>query len=295
MKKVIYWVLIGVFAVIFLISAVMVGRYVINSYKYKQQLDDLQNLHTTPDTRPSVSLRQPTQSQAPGDDTDPAATRPSLPIQPTNPIFVPTVPGGRPTGPVDENGMLPELSGLYKMNKDMVGYIYIEGTNINNPVMQRKNSKDYYLHRDFFGDYDEHGCIYVREACDVFEPSDVVTLYGHSMFDGTMFGNVMKYKQRKFFNEHPLIYFDTLYERHTYQVVCIFRTSGTYGVGFPYHLYDNFADEAEFQEFIDGVRGLAIQDSGISVHYGDKFILLSTCEDVPIENGRLVLVAVRID
>jgi sortase B len=163
--------------------------------------------------------------------------------------------------------------------------------------------KDYYLYRDFYGNEDRHGSVYVREACDVFGPSDNVTIYGHNMADGTMFANIHKFKDKTFFDSHPEIYFDTLYERHTYQVVCLFRTSGSYGVGFPYHLYDNFKDEAEFKEFINGVRGKKfandpeydlIFDSGISVKYGDKFICLSTCEEWPITNGRLVLVAVRI-
>lgn len=297
MKKALYWVLIAIFSIVFLISAFILGRYLINSYNYKQQLSGLQQMHTTPETRPSVSLRQPTSatsgSTAPtvpsGPDIPSLPVDPTDPSAPTNPIVVPT----EPNVP-DNSGMLPELAGLYRLNRDMVGWIYIEDTNINNPVMQRKQDKDYYLYRDFYKDYDENGSLYVREACDVFEPSDVVTIYGHSMLNGNMFGNLQKYKQNQFFNAHPLIYFDTLYERHVYQVVCVFRTSAEYGVGFPYHLYDNFADEAEFREFIQGVRGLAIQDSGIAVHYGDKFIQLSTCEDAPIENGRLVLLAVRI-
>lgn len=293
MRRVLYWVLIALFSVIFLVSAFFVGRYVVKSHKYKQQLSDLQQLHTTPDTRPSVSLRQPST----GIESNPT-TGTKLP----DGFTIPTIPDySRPDRPDDpdnpnyQGGILPELKELYAMNSDLIGYIYVEDTGINNPVMQRKDIKDYYLHRDFFRSYNEHGCVYVREACDVFEPTDVVTLYGHSMLDGTMFGDLHKFKQESFFNAHPLIYFDTLYERHAYQVVCIFRTSAEYGEGFPFHLFDDFEDEAEFQEFIQGVRGQAIQDSGISVRYGDKFICLSTCEDFPIENGRLVLVAVRVD
>jgi sortase B len=190
--------------------------------------------------------------------------------------------------------MLMDMYELYQLNNDVVGFIYIKDTNINNPVLQRKSKKDYYLYRDFYGNEDRHGSVYVREVCDVFGPSDNVTIYGHNMADGTMFANLHKYKDKDFFNAHPVVYFDTLYERHTYQVVCIFRTSGTYGEGFPYHLYDDFKDEAEYNAFIKGVRKLAIFDSGISVNYGDKFICLSTCEEWPIKNGRLVLLAVRI-
>lgn len=290
MNKKLYWALIVLFSVIFLVSAVFVVRYLIESYQYKQQLEDLQDMHSSV-SRPSVSLLPPTTSIWPGTSSvPPTSLEPTVP--PTSEATEPTT---EPTSPTTPSGMLPDLEALYQLNNDVVGYIYIADTNINNPVLQRRDQKDYYLYRDFNGDEDRHGSIYVREACDVFEPSDNVTIYGHNMADGTMFANLHKFKDEDFFNEHPVVYFDTLYERHTYQVVCVFRTSGTYGVGFPFHLYDDFEDEAEFNEFIKGIRKLAIHDSGISVQYGDKFICLSTCEEWPIKNGRLVLLAVRID
>ena len=300
MNKKLYWALVIVFSLIFVISAVYVVDYALDSYRYKQQLDDLQ---ITQPPRDTIPTRGPTT----GIVTDPTYTEPTLPIWTTGPAW-PTVPGGptggRPTDPTNPgSGMLADLEALYKRNKDVVGYIYIPGTNVNNPVLQRPSMKDYYLYRDFYGNEDRHGSIYVREACDVFGPSDNVTIYGHNMADGTMFANVHKFKDKTFFDDHPFIYFDTLYERHVYQVVCIFRTSGSYGVGFPYHLYDDFKDEAHYKEFINAIRGKkvvndaevdVINDSGISVQYGDKFICLSTCEEWPITNGRLVLVAVRI-
>ena len=301
MNKKLYWALIVVFSVIFLISAVFVARYAIDSYRYKQQLQDLQGIHSTP-TAPTITLRPNTTGTTPTTTyTEP--TLGTMPIMPTWPTIPGGPTGGRPTDPTNSSGMLADLDALYQLNHDVVGYIYVPDTNINNPVLQRSSQKDYYLYRDFYGNEDRHGSVYVREVCDVFGPSDNVTIYGHNMADGTMFANVHKFKDKTFFNDHPLIYFDTLYERHVYQVVCIFRTSGSYGVGFPYHLYDDFQDEAEYKEFVNAIRGKkvpndarldVINDSGISVSYGDKFICLSTCEEWPITNGRLVLVAVRI-
>ena len=290
MNKKLYWALILLFSLIFLISAIFVGQYVIESYQHHQ---DMENIRPTQPSRPSVSLLPPTSSVLPG--TSGSSIPPTSSLPPVGPTTVPTAPPTLPTAPSTlGSSMLPDMEALYNLNKDVVGYIYIEDTNINYPVLQRASIPNYYLYRDFYGNDDRHGSVYVREACDVFAPSDNVTIYGHNMADGSMFANIHKFKSESFFEKHPLVYFDTLYERHIYQIVCIFRTSGTYGVGFPYHLYDNFKDEAEFDEFIKGVRNLAINDSGISVKYGDKFICLSTCEERPISNGRLVLLAVRI-
>ena len=289
MNKKLYWALIALFSTIFLVSAVFVADYAIKSYRNKQMANEL--LNTLPSVvRPTDTLRPPTSHMGTVGTTG-GITLPEWPFHtdPTNGVTKPEDPDA--TAP---NGMLTDMDALYKLNPDVVGFIYIKDTNINNPVLQHKQEKDYYLYRDFYGNESRHGSIYVREACDVFEPSDNVTIYGHNMADSSMFGNLNKFKDETFFNEHPIVYFDTLYERHVYQVVCVFRTSGTYGVGFPFHLYDDFKDEAEFNTFIKGVRKLAIHDSGISVSYGDKFICLSTCEDWPIKNGRLVLLAVRI-
>ena len=289
MNKKLYWALIILFSTIFVVSAVFVVDYVVDSYRSQQQNNEL--LSTLPTaTRPSVSLR-PSATGTTG-----AVTLPSLPS-----FIDPSVGGDNTFSPeaTAPNGMLLDMDALYKLNQDVVGFIYIKDTNVNNPVLQHKAEKDYYLYRDFYGNEDRHGSIYVREACDVFEPSDNVTIYGHNMADGTMFAHLHRYKDKEYFNEHPIIYFDTLYERHTYQIVCIFRTSGTYKEGFPFHLYDDFKNEAEYNEFIKGIMGKddrvdLINKSGISISYGDKFICLSTCEEWPIKNGRLVLVAVRI-
>ena len=292
MNKKLYWALIVLFSVIFLISATFVVKYVIESYQSREKNEELQQMHTVPTSDPNLTLRPATKPST-EPDTTPPTTNPDD-IQPTTqPTTQP------PTDPTSGSGMLPDLEALYNLNNDVVGYIYIEGTNVNYPVLQRKTQKDYYLYRDFYGDDDRHGSIYVREACDVFRPSDNVTIYGHNMADATMFAHLHRYKDADYFKANPIIYFDTLYERHVYQIVCVFRTSGTYGEGFPFHLYDNFKDEAEFNEFIKGIRKKSskvdvIHDSGIAVEYGDKFICLSTCEDWPIKNGRLVLVAVRI-
>ena len=293
MNKKLYWALIALFSIIFLVSAVFVVDYAINSYKSKKNHDQLLSTMPSVGTRPSVSLRPTT------DGTMGSTGGVNLPSWPsiTNPTDGITKPEA--TDETVPSGMLKDMDALYQLNNDVVGFIYIKDTNINNPVLQRKSKKDYYLYRDFYGNEDRHGSIYVREACDVFEPSDNVTIYGHNMADGTMFANLHKYKDKDFFNAHPVVYFDTLYERHTYQVVCIFRTSGTYKVGFPFHVYDDFKNEAEYNEFIKGIMGKddrvdLINKSGISISYGDKFICLSTCEEWPIKNGRLVLVAVRI-
>ena len=339
-KKVIYWVMIGIFGLIFLFSGAIVADYLKDSHDHKQLMEEIRDLHTVdpsyvrptappdvPETSTSSSTTsaptvttvptqpswttlptqpgdptQPTIPSEPTEPTQPVPTEPSQP-QPTEPAPTepaptepkptePTVP--TPDFPTHPSAILPEMKAVYKLNNDVVGWIKINNTNIDYPVLQRKNVADYYISRNIYGNYDAHGSIYVEEHCDVFNPSDVVTLHGHHMADFTMFQNLYWYQFAYYFNDHKYIYFDTLYERRTYQVVLVFRTNGephNIYPFFPFHTYNDFEDEEEFDYFMTSIRKLAVQQSNVKVSYGDKLLCLSTCDYTPYPNGRLVVVA----
>lgn len=190
--------------------------------------------------------------------------------------------------------VLPEYVVLYALNRDTVGWIRIEGTNIDYPVMQSPEEPDFYLDHNFDRQNSRQGCIYAEEACEIFTPSDNITLYGHHMSDGSMFTQLKSYGSRSFWEDHRYIQFDTLTERHTYEIFAVFKTTATVTKGFPYHNFVNAAEEKEFQDFIAQCREYALYETGIVPQYGDKVICLSTCE-YSQPNGRLVVAAVRID
>ena len=121
----------------------------------------------------------------------------------------------------------------------------------------------------------------------------------HNMADGTMFGQVVNYRNQSYYQNHKYIYFDTLYEHQLYEIIAVFHTSGA-GDGYPYHTKNNFRNEAEFNEFMNAIKG---GDSRVKLfyniettaQYGDRLITLSTCWDAyPYPDGRLVVVAKRI-
>ena len=195
---------------------------------------------------------------------------------------------------VNEAGILVEYAPLYEMNPDMAGWIAIDGTKINYPVMHTPDRKDHYLQRSFDGNYSAWGCIYAWEDCDLEAPSDNVTLFGHHMKDGSMFAGLDGYMEQEFWEEHQFIRFDTLREHHTYAVFAVFTTTASKGKGFAYHEFVDAADEDAFDAFIAQCLSLSAYDTGIRPEYGDKILCLSTCE-YSQQNGRLVVAAVRID
>ncbi|MBE6959757.1 MAG: class B sortase [Ruminococcaceae bacterium] len=274
-KKIAYYILLGFFCLVFIASAIYVADYLIRSNAARSEYDSLLDQYNPPSRPPITEATEPTDGTAPSESTEP--TDPPGPTEPT---------------------ILEELQVFYDKNQELVGWITVPDTKISYPVLQSPTRPDYYLDHTFEGKKSAWGAIYVREACDVFKPSDNITLYGHHMKDGSMFSGLDGYKRKSFWESHQYIYFDTLYERHVYQVIVAFKTSGTYGNGYAYHLFDDAKDEADFNQFINNVKALAYYDTGITAQYGDKLITLSTCEYTIYENGeavgRHVVIAKRI-
>ena len=290
MKKWMYNVMIGVFAAVFLVSVGLLARYYIDAWIQEKRYDELSQMKESVERPP---IPEDSQTEDTSDTSDTSETTEST--QATEPP-APTVP--QYTSIIDpETGdmfmLLPEFKDLYLANKDIVGWITIPGTKVDYPVMQTPDDPDYYLYRNFDKQENNRGCLYIWPETDVFAPSDNVTIYGHHMQDGTMFGQLEKYQFADFRNEHPYVYFDTLTQRHTYEIVYVIRTTATVGEGFPYHSYIDFESEAQFNAFTKQCRRLRYYDSGVSVEYGDKLICLSTCW-YTMTNGRFVVIAKQV-
>ena len=266
MKKYLYIAAVIVLLIVFGVSAFYVGSYFLESKQQEEKFDDL---------AAQVQAAQ----QAAAETTQPAETTEAT--EETEPSTV-----GDPV-------MLPGYAELHEQNPDMVGWIKIEGTKLDYPVMHTPHSTDFYLKHDFEGKESARGCIYMREECDIFRPTDNITLYGHNMKDGSMFATLNSYVDKKTWEINSLIFFDNLYEAHVYQIFAVFTTTASVGEGFSYHQMEDAADEAEFTEFIRTCKRLQLYETGITPIYGDKIICLSTCE-YSQENGRLVVAAVRI-
>lgn len=260
------------------ISGCMVFRYVADSMQQKKEYDALAEL-----------VEQARSDAAP---QAPAATTPRVPDATSDISSGPEATEESPPDEAEGDSILPEYALPYQKNSDLVGWMTIDGTPINYPVMQTPDRADYYLHRNFEKKESSHGCLYVRESCDVFAPSDNLTIYGHHMKDGSMFASLDKYRKMEFWEEYPQIQFDTIYNRQTYTIFAVFKTTASVGEGFTYHLFEDAADEAEFNDFVSTCKKLSFYDTGITPEYGDKMITLSTCE-YSQDNGRLVVVAVR--
>jgi sortase B len=191
--------------------------------------------------------------------------------------------------------MLEKFTSLYNENPDIVGWLTIDGTKIDYPVMQNEDD-EYYLHRDFYGNEDKYGCLYVRNSADVFTPGTNIIIYGHNMKDGSMFGTLKNYQSEDYYKEHPTITFDTLYEERTYQVIAVFYSQvyNTDDDVFKYYKFYQADTKGEFDDFYNNIKALSLYNTGIDATYSDTFITLSTCS-YQVEDGRFVVVAKKLN
>ena len=180
---------------------------------------------------------------------------------------------------------------LYAQNNDFIGWIKIDDTAINYPVMQSKDSPNYYLNHNFSKEYSRFGVPYMQENCSL--SSDNIIVYGHNMKNKSMFNELTQYRSKDFCNSHKYIKFDTLSEERIYEVIAVFKTVAYSSEGFEYYTFVNAKTENDFSAYIEKCKALSFYDTEVNAEYGDKLITLSTCEYSQM-NGRLVVVAKEV-
>lgn len=185
---------------------------------------------------------------------------------------------------------------LYNGNHDFVGWLTIEGTDIDYPVMQSLYDEEYYLHRDFDKKYSYPGTLFIDTESDISLPSDNIIIYGHHMQSGKMFGKLEAFSDKDFYEEHKYISFDTIYGDGSYEIIAAFY-SKIYDkdyTGFKYYQFFDAQDKEQFDNYISNCKALTTYEISATAEYGDKLISLSTCA-YHTTNGRFVVVAKKID
>lgn len=194
--------------------------------------------------------------------------------------------------------VLPEYVSLYAQNPDLAGWLSIEGTDINYPVMQsNEENGQYYLNRSFFGENDKNGSLFLDWRNDLIGGNTNMIIYGHNMRSGAMFGDLKNYLNDDYMNAHKFINFDTIYEKGVYEVIGAGLSQVSYDDEYTFRYYNflNAADEDEMAAFRANMVQLLSTDRGeFDVTYGDRLLTLSTCNSYT-EEGRMFVVAKRVE
>ena len=256
-------VLFLVFALVFVVSAVLLASRLYRDKKEHQAFAQLAQL-AVPSAPDSTAPRPAEETDDPDGEEEPSA------------------------GQVD-------YAQLYEMNPDFFGWLSIEDTVLNYPVMYQPEKEGYYLKHAFDGSSSLSGVPYIDEAC--FPGCGNYLIHGHNMKNGTIFAALLSYKEESFCRAHPTISFNTLDGPGTYEIIGAFTsrvyTSEDEGV-FRYYRYTDLTDPEVFAEYVSRVKKSSRYDTGVTAEYGDQLITLSTC-GYHTQNGRFVVVARKTD
>lgn len=226
---------------------------------------------------------------------DPANPDPVDPSNPTGPVD-PANPDD-PTQPTKEEQlkelqktMLENTLAMQQKNKDTIGWIYIDGTTVNDVVVKVNYNDDnkYYLRRNANGENDNDGCYYADWRCKTGNRNSIsknTVVYGHNLgrsanglipdyqnhANGPKFAQLLKYQDEEFAKAHPYIYYSTIEEDMVWQVFAVFYTD----IKFDY-IEPNPAD-ATFNSLLKKAQDLSFYNYDVEVSSNDKILTLSTC------------------
>lgn len=237
-RKWLPWVT-GIFAGLFVLAGVMIFREL---YGRQEAIHDFQEL---------AALIEPETTRNPTDNT---------PLQPdTGAGEIPTASSGK------------NLQPLFDKNADCLGWISIEGTAVNYPVMHTPEDPEKYLHKNFDREYSAAGVPFLDADCD--ETCHNLILYAHNMKNGTMFADVTKYRKKDFATAHPVIWLETAAGAKTYRVFAVVRLQDSD----PWYDFFYAADEAQYDAMVADIRDRALYDLEFAPQYGQQLLTLSTC------------------
>lgn len=195
----------------------------------------------------------------------------------------------------DELGRLKEFSSLLKLNADVKGWIKISDTNIDYPVLQsRTDEPEYYLTRNINKETDKMGSIFIDVNSSVENKTKNLVIHGHNMTStDNMFHYLLKYDDISYYKEHPLIQFDTIYEKGLWKIISVFKANANITDDFFNYTKSIFKDDASYLDFIYELRARSIYNLPVDINEEDSIITLSTCS-YELDNYRTVIVARKV-
>ena len=186
-----------------------------------------------------------------------------------------------------------KIKKLQEENSDIVGWIEIEGTNINYPVLQGEDNK-YYLTHNYKKEKSQKGSIFLSKDYDLKLPSDNLLIYGHNLISGQMFNNLLKYKNREFYEKHPNIRFTTAKEDLKFEIISAFYSKvflKSEENVFRYYNFVTAKSEKDYNNFVENAKRASLYDTDKEAKYGDRLITLVTYS-YHVEDGRFVVIGV---
>lgn len=182
------------------------------------------------------------------------------------------------------NTVRPQFQNLLDINPNIVGWLTIDNTKIDYPILQSSDNS-HYLNRNYKEDTSKSGSIFMdyRNQADSLDKHTIV--YGHQMKDGSMFGQLDKFLDEDFFSQHKEFQFDTIYESYRVEIFSVYVTTTDFN-----YIQTDFSTDEAYMDFMEVIKEKSKMPTNIQITEKDNIITLSTCNDLQDpEAGRFVL------
>ncbi len=199
---------------------------------------------------------------------------------------------GTPNG---ESGM---AKSMRQYNGDSMGWIKIEGTKVDNPIVQCEDN-EFYLSVGFNHQPYRAGTVFMdyrnKFGFDQNTWSDNVILYGHNMANNEMFGSLRRYRQDlEYYKSNQFIELYSNFEHATYVICALPITYGGADADWRYWDMEEFPTEEEFNTYMQYAKAQSVTEiTNVDVKYGDKLLTLSTCYSDE-DNSRFLVIARKL-
>ena len=186
------------------------------------------------------------------------------------------------------SSIMPRYKSLLEINDEIIGWIKIPNTKIDYPIVKGEDN-DFYLNSNIYKKPSKAGSIFMdfRNEGKGAEPHTII--YGHYMRDGSMFKDLIEYKEPKFLLENRFIQFNTLYEAMEWEIFSAYVTD----IGFDY-LITYFPTHEDYRSFLDSIISRSYINLDTEVSIDDEILTLSTCT-YEFKNARFVVHARRLN
>ena len=256
---------------IFLYSAYQIAAYLYDNYKSESTYDKIREEYE----------KQLEQEKEASLTTDQPSNNPNTPVTPNTPKpNTPNLSGKRM--------LMDRYNSLLEINKDVVGWISVPNTVIGYPVVQADDN-DFYLRRNIHGERATAGTIFMDYRSDARAEGKHIILYGHHMRNGSMFKDLVKYKEEDFFRNQGNIRFNTLYEEIEWEVFSIYVADADFN-----YRQTEFTSGENYIKFLKKLQNESMFNKGIELTENDQILTLSTCT-YEYDDARFVVHARRTD
>lgn len=174
-----------------------------------------------------------------------------------------------------------ELATLQQQNTNIIGWLSLANSRLNNPVLQADDN-EFYLTHNYLDEKSRGGSIFMDFRNDGLNDRHTI-FYGHVLRNGTMFGELAKFNEQSYADEHPVFYYETNEKRFVLQVFAAYETNTE-----DYYIETQFTDET-FAQFLTQIKGKSAITMPINVTTQNKIVTFSTCTTSQNDHERFVV------